>query len=126
MSYQLTIYDALPGSDKDHASLPNARSDAKKQAIQRYLNSGKTEPTICVNKYSPGRRSTQYYRLSYLWRGKKKHIHLRGGSTISELANYRALQLQALIDRGAELAEVLAMATNFNGGLSDRPKLDDH
>lgn len=116
MNRQSSIYDFLPCSDSDRVSLPNARSDVKKQAINRYLNGGKSDPAICVNKYSPGGRSTQYYRLSYLWQGRKKHIHLRGGSTMSELANYRALQLQTLIDRGAELAEVLAMATNFNGG----------
>jgi hypothetical protein len=115
MSYQLSIYDALPCSDSDRASLQNTRSDAKRQAIQRYLNSGISEPAICVNKYSPGRRSTQYYRLSYQWRGKKRHIHIKGGSVLAELATYRAKQLQGLIDRGAELAEVLAAAATFNG-----------
>jgi hypothetical protein len=76
MSQQLSIYDVLPCSDSDHVSLQKSRSDAKRQAIQRYLNSGNSEPAICVNKYSPGGRSTQYYRLSYQWLGKKRHIHI--------------------------------------------------
>jgi hypothetical protein len=114
MKKQLTIFDVC--SDNDRVSLQNARSDAKRQAINRYLNNGNADPAICVNTYSPGRRSIQYYRLSYQWHGKKKHIHIRGGSVIAELATYRARQLQGLIDRGAELAEVLAAAATFNGG----------
>jgi hypothetical protein len=66
--------------------------------------------------YSPGRRSTEYYRLSYRYGRTVKHIHIKGGSVIAELATYRAKQLQGLIDRGAELAEVLAAAATFNGG----------
>lgn len=116
--YQISIFDALAEgcSDSDRASLQNSRSDAQTRAMNRYLNQGRQdEPAICVNTYSPGRRSTQYYRLSYQWRGKKKHIHIKGGSTIAELATYRANKLRALIDRGAELAEILAMAAMFNG-----------
>lgn len=116
MSYQTTIFDVLPCSDSDRVSLQNPRSDAQSQAIQRYLGGSTGDPAICVNKYSPGRRATQYYRLSYQWWGKKRHIHIKGGSVTSELATYRANQLEALIERGAELEEVLAAATHFNGG----------
>jgi hypothetical protein len=113
MLEQLTI----PGfcSDSDPVSLQNTRSDRKKQAIERYLRQGKKEPSISVNKYSPGKRKTEYYRVSYQLGNRKKHIHLRGGSTIAELANYRASVLQAMIDRGAELSEVLAAVATFNG-----------
>lgn len=97
-------------------SLQNNRSDAKRQAIQRFLNNGKSDPSFSINKYSPGRRATEYYRLSFQWQGKKKHIHIRGGSTISELANYRVKELQTMIDRGAELAEVIAAVETFNSG----------
>jgi hypothetical protein len=120
MSEQLTI----PGvcSDSDPVSLQNTRSDTvkstsdgKRKAIERYLRQGKKEPSISVNKYSPGKRATEYYRVSYQLGNRKKHIHLRGGSTIAELANYRASVLQAMIDRGAELSEVLAAVATFNG-----------
>ena len=99
MSEQLTIFDGrLLGkntltqnatevcSDSDPVSLQNTRSDRKKQAIERYLRQGKKEPSISVNKYSPGKRATEYYRVSYQLGNRKKHIHLRGGSTIAELA----------------------------------------
>lgn len=110
-------------SDSDPVSLQNTCSDtldlplkdAKKQAIERYLRQGKKEPSISVNKYSPGKRATEYYRVSYQLGNRKKHIHLRGGSTIAQLANYRASVLQAMINRGAELSEVLAAVSTFNG-----------
>lgn len=114
MRKQLTIFDAC--SDNDHLSLQNARSDAKRQAIERYLRQGKQEPSISVNRYSPGKRKTEYYRVSYQLGDRKKHIHLRGGSTLAQLANYRANQLQTMIDRGAELSEVLAAVATFNSG----------
>jgi hypothetical protein len=121
MSEQLTIFGVC--SDSDHVSLQNNRSDAqglplgdaKRQAIERYLRQGKKEPSISLNKYSPGKRATEYYRLSYQLGNRKKHIHLRGGSTLAELANYRAKVLQSMIDRGAELSEVLAAVATFNG-----------
>lgn len=116
MNEQLSVFTAC--SDSDPVSLQNSRSDAKSRAIQRYLNDGKPEPSICVNTYSPGRRTTEYYRLSYQWRGRKKHIHIRGGSTIAELSTYRAGKLTEMIDRGAELAEILAAVRTFNGGSS--------
>lgn len=122
MSHQLSLFNA--GSDNDLVSLPEISSDTsitdtaahKRQAIQRFLNNGKPEPIACVNTYSPGGRATEYYRLSFNWRGKKKHIHICGGSTIAELATYRAKKLQAMIDRGAELAEVIAAVQTFNSG----------
>jgi hypothetical protein len=116
MNRQLTIYDNVFCSDTNSLSLQDSRSDSKRQAIQRYLNQGKPEPTICVNEYSPGRRKARYYRLSYEWQGKKKHIHIKGGNTETSLATYRAKKLRELIDRGADLEEVLAMAATFNGG----------
>lgn len=114
MSEQLSVFQVC--SDSDPVSLQNTRSDRKKQAIERYLRQGKKEPSISVNKYSPGKRATEYYRVSYQLGNRKKHIHLRGGSTLAELANYRASVLQAMIDRGAELSEVLAAVATFNGG----------
>ena len=114
MSHQLSLFHA--DSDKDSVSISKSDSDAKRQAIQRFLNSGQKEPIACVTKYKPGHRKTEYYRLSYRFGRKMKHIHIRGGSTISELATYRANKLQAMIDRGAELAEVIAAVQTFNSG----------
>jgi hypothetical protein len=104
-------------------SLQTERSDAKKQAIQRFLSKGKKDPSVSVNKYSPGRRSTEYYRVSFEWLGKKKHIHLKGGNTRSKLAIYRAEQLTQLIERGAELEEVIAAVSTFNSGGEIKPTL---
>ena len=131
MSEQLCLFDA--DSDTQSLSLSEFDSDTqitsafgceasypkrdvkKQQAIQKYLDRAvDKETTACVSKYSPGKRKTEYYRLSYRVGLKMKHIHIRGGSTIAELANYRAKKLQAMIDRGAELSEVLAAVATFN------------
>ena len=69
-----------------------------------------------MGRYSPGKRKTEYYRLSYRFGRKVKHIHIPGGSTKSQLARYRAEKLQQLIDRGAELAEILAMIKTYRSG----------
>ena len=119
MNQQLSLFDAA--SDSDRVSLANIDSDAlalaKREAIQRYLDSREKDYQCCVTKYSPGRRATEYYRLSYrISKRRMKHIHIRGGSTIAELATYRAKKLQAMIDRGAELAEVIAAVHTFNSG----------
>ena len=101
----------------DKASITENVSDAKTakhQAIQRYLDRAEKETIACVTKYSPGKRKTEYYRLSYRLGRKVKHIHIRGGSTISDLATYRAKKLQAMIDRGADLEEILAAVKTFN------------
>ena len=81
-------------------------SDAKHQAIQRFLTRGKDSPIAHVNTYSPGRRKTEYYRLSYRCGGGMKHVHIPGGSTIANLAQYRAKELLKMITRGAELNEL--------------------
>ena len=119
MSQQLSLFNTV--SDSDRVSITKNVSDAqtvaKQEAIQRYLDSEEKDYQCCVTKYSPGRRSTEYYRLSYrISKRRIKHIHIRGGSTISELATYRANKLQAMIDRGAELAEVIAAVKTFNSG----------
>lgn len=118
MSEQLCLFKT--DSDSNPVSLSNTDSDIqtkKQQAIQKYLDRAvDKETTACVSKYSPGKRKTEYYRLSYRVGLKMKHIHIRGGSTIAKLANYRANVLQAMIDRGAELSEVLAAVATFNSG----------
>jgi len=116
MSEQLTIFDAL--GDSDLVSPRNPVGDTKNQALQRYLNHRKIDPKPLVNKYSPNGRKTKYFRLDYWVRGKKKSIHIKGGNCSARLANYRANRLQGLIDRGADLSEVLEQLADFNGGTS--------
>ncbi len=119
MNQQLSLFNAV--SDSDRVSITKTVSDAlivaKQEAIQRYLDSGEKDYQCCVTKYSPSRRSTEYYRLSYrISKRRVKHIHICGGSTIAELATYRAKKIQAMIDRGAELEEVIAAVITFNSG----------
>ncbi len=103
---QLLIF---PGSDAasvtKNVSLPAPSSDAKTQTTTAFA---------WINKYSPGRRVTQYYRLSYNWYGKKKHKHIPGGNVNSSVATGRANKLQMMIDRGADLAELLAAIADFS------------
>ena len=114
MSEQLSLFSSV--SDTKSVSLTENVSEHKRQAIQRFLDSGKKEHDVCVGKYSPGKRKTEYFRLSYRLSRKVKHVHIPGGSTISELARYRSKKLQSLIDRGAELAEILALVATYRSG----------
>ena len=119
MSQQLTIFDELDRvSDSGSASLTKSVSDGKRQAIQRFFDKAEKEPIACVNTYSPGGRKAKYYRLSYRLNRKIKHNHIKGGNTSARLARYRAEVLQSMIDRGAELAEILEQLADFNGGKS--------
>ena len=104
-----------PISDTESASLMNPISEHKTQALQRFLEKGK-DPIVHVNTYSPGRRKREYYRLSYFKDGKTKHLHIPGGNTRAKLAQYRAGKLQELIDRGAELEEIIAAVETYRGG----------
>ncbi len=104
-----------PISDKGSASLMNSISDSQTQALQRFLEKGK-DPIVCVNTYSPGKRKREYYCLSYFKDGKTKHLHIPGGNTRAKLAQYRAKKLQELIDRGAELEEIIAAVETYRGG----------
>lgn len=112
MSKQLTIFDAV--GDSEPVS-PTALGDTKKQAMQRYLD--RADNTAChIEPYNPNGRKTQYYRLKYRLGRRVKTIHINGGNTSARLANYRKQRLQAMIDRGAELSEVLEQLADFNGG----------
>ena len=102
-------------SDKK-VSITESVSDAKttkQQAIQRFLDNAPKEPIACITKYSPGKRKTEYFRLSYRLGKRVKHIHIQGGSTIAQLAQYRAKKLQEMIDRGAELGELIAAVQTY-------------
>jgi len=112
MNQQLSLFSV--SSDSENVSLLDSGSDAKRQAIQRFPNNNK-EATACVNTYSPGRRKTEYYRLSFNWNGKKKHMHIPGGSVKARLATYRAEEIQKMCDRGAKLAELIAAVETYRG-----------
>lgn len=113
---QLTIFDI----EQDSCSIADIDSElktAKFRAIQRYLNRGKRETIAVVNKYKAGNRHNyHYFRLSYRVGSKMRHIHINGGNTLAELAQYRARKIQQMIDRGAALEEVIAATKDFNSG----------
>ena len=114
MLEQLPLFSSV--SDKKSVSLTQNVSEHKRQAIQRFLDSGKKENDVCVGKYSPGKRKSEYFRLSYRLGRKVKHVHIPGGSTQTSLARYRAKILREMCDRGAELAEILAQLNTFRSG----------
>ncbi len=114
MSKQLSIPFV---EDSDQASSTEVVEDDKRRAIQRFLDRAEQlEPKASVGKYSPNGRKIEYFRLLYRVGKKVKAIHIRGGNTSARLANYRAKKLQDMIDRGAELAEVLEQLADFNSG----------
>ncbi|MEL6494101.1 MAG: hypothetical protein AAFQ41_03130 [Cyanobacteria bacterium J06623_7] len=114
MRKQLSLFD--PVEDSKNVSSTEIVEDGKRQAIQRYLDRVQAEPTASVGTYSPNGRKTEYYRLLYRIGKSVKAIHIRGGNVHSKLAQYRAQQLQVMIDRGAELNELIAAVGTFNSG----------
>ena len=106
----------LDSSDTKNLSLLETSSDAQIEAIERFCYSRNNEAIACVNKYSPGRRKVEYYRLSWNQGNKKKHIHIPGGNVNSQLAQYRAKKLQQMCARGAELGELIAAVKTYRGG----------
>lgn len=111
MNEQLSVFGSV--SDSKNVSLTDSVSERKHQAIQRFLDKGQKENDVCIGTYSPGKRKTEYFRLSYRVGKKVKHIHIPGGSTRANLARFRVKKLQQLIDRGAEVAEIKSMLADF-------------
>ena len=125
MHRQLDRKDAIGGvvPDSDRVSRTKPVHDKiteKHQYIQRWLDRAEQDPVPHIETYSPGRRNTEYFRLTYRQGKKLCRLHIKGGSVTSELAIYRKNRLQEMIDRGAELAEILAQLATFNGG--SKPK----
>ena len=109
------------GETLQRLSLLSSGSDAASPPLNvSLLSSGSDAQTesrqelAWVNQYSPGRRTTRYYRLSYNWHGKKKHTHIRGGNINSSVATRRAEQLSHAIDRGATIEQLLKAIAFFN------------
>ncbi len=114
MNEQLCLFEVV--SEPNSGSLTESVSERKRQAIQRFLDKGKKDVEVCVNTYSPGKKKNKYFRLSYRVGHQVKHIHIPGGSTIAKLARYRAKKLQEMIDRGAELEELIAAVQTYRSG----------
>ena len=94
-------------------SVSDGVSDTVSDTVSDRSKASLTKP--CVNKYSPAKRKTAYYRLSYRTDNKVKHIHIRGGNINSSIATRRARQLQTMIDRGATVAELLSAIADYRG-----------
>lgn len=112
---QLIIPWVTDSTDKN-MSLTDDVSD-KLVSIQRFLNRGKNDSLSVaqphVNQYSPGRRDTFYYRLSWRDGKRTKHLHIRGGNVYSQLATERAEQIKQMIDRGLELEKIIVSVKSF-------------
>ena len=118
MNKQLTIFDAV--GDSDHVSPTNELGDTKKQAIERYLARAETkqmskteEPGISIEEYCPNGRKTKYFRLKYRIGKRTITPHIPGGNIHAKLAQYRAKELQKMIDRGASLGEIIAAVETY-------------
>ncbi len=111
---QLNIFDAV--GDSDQVSPKKPVGDTKNQAIQRYLGRAKVEFTASVNQYHPNGRKTEYFRLDYRVGENAKSIHICGGNVHAPLAQKRAKEIQLMIDRGAQLKEIIAAVKTYRGG----------
>lgn len=93
---QLTIFDAYSMSGHERkTSCPDV------------------DKTMCIETYSVKGSRRKYYRLTIKHNNKKDRYHIRGGSTIAKLANYRKQVLQGMIDRGAPVGEIIAQVTDW-------------
>ena len=114
MNKQMSLFGGV--EDSQDVSSTRFVEDSKRQAIQRFLDKAQAEPSASVSTYKPNGRKTEYFRLVYRIGKKVKAVHIRGGNVRSKLARYRADKLREMIDRGAELEEILAAVNTFNSG----------
>jgi len=116
MNQQLTIFDVL-GVDIEpkKSSISTSDIEPKSQALYRFLGQAAKKVECSVNEYESSKCPKRFYfRVS--WRqGKMKHLHIPGGSTLSQLAQYRAAKLREMIERGAELGEIIAAVETYRG-----------
>ncbi len=112
MYSQLSLLD----SEQQSSSISNFDSEQKNRAINRFLGGSIRDVEFSVNTYKPGRKKNEYFRLSWREGNRMKHLHIPGGSTRSELANYRADYLRGMISRGAELGEAIAAVKTYRMG----------
>jgi hypothetical protein len=111
---QLSLSLGVIETEGENSSITTSVIEPKIEAIQRFLGRAVENGECSVNTYKSSKCDRIYYRLS--WRtgnGRTKHVHIPGGSTLSELARYRADKIQRLIARGAELAEIIAAVKTY-------------
>ena len=70
----------------------------------------------CIKKYKPNGRKTEYFRLDYRVKNRVRSIHIPGGNVHANLAQYRVKELQAMINRSAELGEIIAAVQDYRNG----------
>ena len=73
MSKQSSLFSAV--GDSDQVSPTNAVGDTKNQALERFLARGNEkvdQPSICIKKYKPNGRKTEYFRLDYRVKNRVK------------------------------------------------------
>lgn len=117
MSEQLSLFSTVEDNKPvSSTEVVEDRKNLKHKAIQRFLNSTSNDPQASVGTYSPNGRKTEYYRLLYRIGKKVKAVHIPGGNVNSKLATHRVKLLQQMIDRGADLGELLAAITDYRGG----------
>lgn len=73
-----------------------------------------------VSTYRPRgtARSGEYYRLSYKERGRVRHVHIRGGSTDSPIAQAKVREVRSQLAAGippSEIAEMLKKNYDLSG-----------
>lgn len=81
-----------------------------KKPIHQYFHKN-TKPVLGTYEV---KRST-YYRVSYRDGTRTKHIHVPGGNIRSDLVNYRAQKIQAMIDRGASISKIRSLIKSYSG-----------
>lgn len=114
MSQQLVL-PLVTEKDSEKVSVTNSVTETKIKYLERFCRRD-NDPTPHVEEYQSGRRSKQtYFRVSWRDGYRIKHYHIPGGNINSELAVYRAKKIQQMIDRGAELGEVIAAVKTYRG-----------
>ncbi len=88
----------------------------KVDSDSRSLSLSETRPEYSINKYSPGKRKAEYFRLSYRQGNKMRHVHIPGGNAKSCLACYRVACLKQMLRRRAKVEEVLAAIADYRAG----------
>ena len=110
------LTSAEPSSDVRNVSLSVSQTLTSKEIesdSDRSDSDSNKNVSLSINRYSPAKRKTEYFRLSYRDGAKMRHIHIRGGNVNSLLAQNRVRLLQNAINSGAKLPEIIAMCRNL-------------
>ena len=105
---QLSLFPDV--SEPEKRSLTSV-SEPKIQANQYFQKN--TQPVL--NTYSPSKKRSVYYRLSYRSGTKTKHIHIPGGNINCKLVQYRVRRIQSMIDHGVSLTTIITVILGYKG-----------